>query len=385
MTLHEQPRIERWIDVRGFGLIIGRDALSPQNNNLTAVRILLASSVIWTHSIWSKTGVGGQDQISRLVGQPLSVFAVDGFFFLSGFLVYGSLLRRASVPDFLFARLARLWPALAMSVIGTVIAGAFVTSAPNFAYLGGPTLRFIASNLSLTFASFTLTGVRCGIVLCPVNGSLWTIPWEVRCYLLLAFLWLAGLAQTKPMLYFILPTTLLFAVALHLPDVDSLIERRLGHGAIYFLRLVDRLWVMFALGIAAYLARERFTLRWWPLFPLLVAMIVLNALGREVPHLAQLFTALIVLDVGFLSARRGAISGNWPDYSYGIYVYAFPVMLAVAGFAPSLSASVLAGLTMVVTLPIAALSWHLVERPALALAHRYRGQSAQSRKPMHDQ
>lgn len=354
-------------------MIIDRHALSPANNNLTVVRVSLASAVIWTHSIWNRTGVGGHDQVSGLLGQPLSEFAVDGFFFLSGFLVYGSLIRRASVRDFLLARFARLWPALAVSVLATAFVGFFITRSHGLAYFMGPTLKFIASNLSLTYANFSLTGVDCVQKPCPVNGSLWTIPWEVRCYLLLALFWLSGLARPRLMMVVVLPATFLFAVVMHFPDVDGFVGRHAGHVVIYNLRLIDRLWVMFALGIGAFLARDRFSLRWWPLILLFGALVLLNALGREIPHLAQVATCLLVLNLGFLSARRGAISGNWPDYSYGIYVYAFPVMMALAALVPSLTAPALAGLTLAATLPLAALSWHLVESPALNLAHRYRG------------
>ena len=365
-----------------MGLALG--ALSPQNNNLTATRLLLASAVIWTHSIWNRTGVGSQDQVSVVLGQPLSAFAVDGFFFLSGFLVYGSLLRRASVADFLLARLSRLWPALAVSILLTVIAGALVTRAHGTDYLRGATLKFVASNLSLTVASFNLRDVWCGSKLCTVNGSLWTIPWEVRCYLLLVLLWATGLARKKPMVFIVLPLTLIFAFVMHLPGVDMLIEHRMGHGVIYFLRFADRLWVMFALGIAAYLARDRLYLAWWPLVLLAGALAALNAAGREAPHLAQVFTALLVLNLGFLSARKGAISGDWPDYSYGIYVYAFPMMMGLAAIVPGISASALAGLTFLTTLPLAVLSWHLVESPVLKLAHRYRGNGAPSKRPGND-
>lgn len=362
-------------------MIIDDSVLLPKNNNLTAVRVLLASAVIWTHSIWNRTGVGGEDQVSGLFGQSLSTFAVDGFFFLSGFLVYGSLLRRANVGDFLFARFARLWPALAISVILTVMAGFFLTSSSRSSYLAGATLKFIASNLSLTFASFSLTGVRCGGTLCNVNGSLWTIPWEVRCYLLLAFLSLLGLARPKAMLLLILPATLCFALIMHVPYIEWRLEKLVGHSGFYNLKLIDRLWVMFALGIGAYLARQRMTLRWWPLLPMFGLMIYVNAFGRVIPHLAHVSTALLVLDLGFLSARRGAISGDWPDYSYGIYVYAFPVMMAVAAVGSRLTAPALAGFTLLASLPLAALSWHFLEAPALTLARRFRISKAEKLRP----
>src|SRR3546814_11216625 len=80
----------------------------PHANNLTLVRLVLASSVIYTHCYWALTGRMGEDDLSAFLGAPISVYAVDGFFFLSGFLVFASLQRSSRVGDFLLARGARL-------------------------------------------------------------------------------------------------------------------------------------------------------------------------------------------------------------------------------------------------------------------------------------
>src|SRR3546814_20078222 len=95
---------------------IEESLLRPHANNLTLVRLVLASSVIYTHCYWALTGRMGEDDLSAFLGAPISVYAVDGFFFLSGFLVFASLQRSARVGDFLLARVARLSHALAVSV-----------------------------------------------------------------------------------------------------------------------------------------------------------------------------------------------------------------------------------------------------------------------------
>lgn len=352
-------------------MTIDDHALRATANNLTLLRLVLASAVIWTHSIWRLTGREGVDELSPWLGAPISSFAVDGFFFLSGFLVYASLLRRGSVADFLLARFARLWPGLAVAILGTTIIGYFLAGMPGRAYFGVDTAKFIGGNLSLAFGHYSLTGLRCGAALCNVNGSLWTIPWEVRCYLLLALAFVLGLSRPAMMKAVVLPATLVFAVAMHVPQVSEALSGGLGRGIMYNLMIVDRLWTMFALGIAAFVWRDRIVLCWSGLGALLAVALVSQAV-LPIPHLGGVLTGYAVLCAGFLSARRGAISGNWPDYSYGMYVYAFPVMMAVSAVLPFRSHALLALANAALTLPLAALSWHLVERPALSLVRKRR-------------
>ncbi|MET0269803.1 MAG: acyltransferase [Sphingomonas sp.] len=356
--------------------------LRPEANNLTLVRLVLASAVILTHCYWRTTGIQGADDLSGFLGVPLSVYAVDGFFFLSGFLVYQSLGRRGPA-DFLIARLARLWPALAVAVIGTVLIGLAITTAPASAYLRGDTARFLGGNLSLAFGAYTLTGVQCDGGPCNVNGSLWTLPWEARCYLLLVGLGLTGLAGRRAMLWFVLPATVAFALLWHVPAVQALVRGLAGDGAVYLLDLVDRLWTLFAAGIAASLLRERIRLNWLILLALFAANLLAHRLGLGL-HVRTLFIGYAVLCCGFLSARRGAVSGRWPDYSYGMYIYAFPVMMAIAALWPTRNYLALSAANFLLTLPLAALSWHYVEKPVLDRVKRLRARRAAARPPLGD-
>lgn len=348
--------------------------LKAPANNFTAVRLLLASLVIFTHSYWLTTGTSGKDDLSDILGAPVSVFAVDGFFFLSGFLVYPSLLRLGRASRFLLARLARLWPGLAVSVLLTALAGAFISSVHGLAYLRGDTAKFLATNLTFLVGSFNLTGVTCGAAACPVNGSLWTLPWEARCYLALALLGVLGLAKPDLMKLFVLPATLVGAIVWDIPALQHFVQVHVGHGAVDQLNEADRLWPLFALGAAAYIFRDRLTLSWIVLSGLFVVMLVANRLGVGV-HARALFVGYLVLCLGLLTAKTRSFSGTWPDYSYGMYIYAFPVMMAVHALAPTPSHWVLAAMTFAATLPCAVMSWHFIEKPALGAAKQARAKT----------
>jgi len=352
-------------------MVIDDARLKPDANNLTLVRLVLASAVIVTHCYWSVTGIAGADPLSPWLGVPLSVYAVDGFFFLSGFLVYPSLVRRGRVGDFLLARLARLWPALAVSVVATALVGAAVTSAAPAAYWQGDTARFLLANLSFVQPAYALTAVRCGDAPCNVNGSLWTLPWEARCYLGLALLLAVRLAGRRTMTRLVLPASLLFAVVWDLPGVAMNAERIVGHGVAYALEIGDRLWTLFALGCAASLFRHRIRLSWTVLALLFAANLLAHRIGFGL-HVRAAFVGYAVLCFGFLTVGKRAVSAGWPDYSYGMYIYAFPVMVALAAGWTTHSPLELALATIATTLPLAALSWHGIERPVLERARQRR-------------
>ena len=350
---------------------ISDERLDADANNFTAVRLLLATSVIYTHCYFTTFGVRNADDLSGFLGAPISAYAVDGFFFLSGFLVYPSLLRLRSSVRFLTARFIRLWPGLALCVLLTVLVGAFFTSAPGGAYLGGDTARFILSNLTFTVASYRLTGVECGGEACVLNGSLWTLPWEVRCYVLLAVLGALGLARPTLMKWLVLPLSLVGVLVWDISQVQALARSLLGDGVVYLIGTFDRLWAAFAMGIAAYLFRERIPLSWWVLGVLFLANLAAHAIGVGL-HMRPLLIGYAVLCLGLLTAQRRVFSANWPDYSYGMYIYGYPVMVLIYAFWPAKSHLALALVTMAATVPLAALSWHLVERPALDAHRRYR-------------
>lgn len=345
-------------------MTIDDNRLKPHRNNLTLVRLVLASAVILTHCYWRVHHVGGKDALSDWLGLPMSVYAVDGFFFLSGFLVYGSLRRWAQPAPFMLARLARMMPALIVSVLLTVFVGAFVTRLGWATYLGGETARFIGYNLTLMGGHYSLSGVMCEGRPCVVNGSLWTLHWEMLCYLTLAGLALIGMAGERWMKMLVIPATVAAALLVHLPPIHALLEQMGGRGSLYFVENADRLWTLFTAGIAAQIWRDKIILSW----PALGLLTIVNLLAHHWGvnyHVQTLFIGYAVLCCGFLTARHGAISAHWPDYSYGMYIYAFPGMMLLSGLLRTDNYLWLALCNFVLTLPLAALSWHWVEKPVL--------------------
>jgi peptidoglycan/LPS O-acetylase OafA/YrhL len=298
-------------------MMLGDGALDAKRNDFTLVRFVLASSVIYTHSFWLVRGTSGTDDLSAILGAPVSVYAVDGFFFLSGLLVYPSLLRIGNVGQFILARIARLWPALAVSVLASVLGGLFLTSAAPSDYFGGDTADFIFANLSLMGAAYNLTGVQCGAAPCVINGSLWTLHWEARFYLGLAFLCAVGFSRPQAFTRFFLPGALALALLWDVPTVREAARDLAGVGIVYQIDMLDRLGFAFLLGVAAHIYRDRIKLSWMILALLFAANILAHWLGQGV-HVRAVFMGYAILCFGILFARHGAVSANMPDYSYGI-------------------------------------------------------------------
>jgi len=161
---------------------VGRD------NNFNLMRFIAASLVLLSHS-YALTGVA-QDPLLAVSGMDFGHLAVDIFFVTSGFLVTGSLIKRADVRAFAGARLLRIVPGLLVANVVTVfVIGAIFTSLPLLDYLGKKDLyRFVFDNTILVTGDlrWTLPGVFAdNPIKDAVNGSLWTLPYEVELYGLL--------------------------------------------------------------------------------------------------------------------------------------------------------------------------------------------------------
>ncbi|WP_161499255.1 acyltransferase family protein [Flavipsychrobacter stenotrophus] len=169
-----------------------KEFLVKDNNNLDFIRIICASLVIVGHSYRLNPNPGQRDIIELLTGFTYSgAIAVKIFFFISGLLVTDSLLKRQSIPVFVISRFFRMMPGLLfLLLITTFIVGPIATEYPLGDYFRNTgTYKYIISNFAF-ITNYTLPGVfRHNNLGQTVNGSLWSLRLEVRCYafLLLAF------------------------------------------------------------------------------------------------------------------------------------------------------------------------------------------------------
>ncbi len=330
--------------------------LLTRDNNLNLIRALAAIAVLVSHAYPITRGAGAEQPLQMSVGFPLGHLAVLVFFAISGFLVTASFDRRISVSQFVTARFARLFPGLAVSVLLVALAmGPLTTDLPLARYFtDSGTLTFIIRNILTYPTQYWLPGVFTENPYPTVEGSIWTLAYEVACYAAVVFAGMAGLFRH--------PLAATAAIVALLAVGETLDQA--GIGTFYQLDQFMTLSQPFALGMIAYLWRDRL-----PVSAAALALLVaLAAVLRGTPLFDACAVAALSYGTMFAALRpAGPIRAynRIGDYSYGIYLYAFPVqgmtVWALGDQTPL--QNILTALPL--TLAFAVLSWHFVERPAL--------------------
>jgi peptidoglycan/LPS O-acetylase OafA/YrhL len=172
------------------------------------MRLILASAVILTHS-FMVTGTSAQ-AVALWYSDYRAVFGLilPMFFALSGFLVAGSLERNKSLVSFLGLRAIRLVPALALEVtLSALILGPLLTTMQLHDYFISPLFSHYFLNI-IGDIHYHLPGLfNKNPVGSKVNSQLWTIPFELLCYISLAFIAFLGIAARRNMLALLLITS----------------------------------------------------------------------------------------------------------------------------------------------------------------------------------
>ena len=331
-----------------------------RDNNFDFLRFFLASLVIFSHSFAVLySGLASYDPLLRWThGQAaFGGLAVDGFFLVSGFLITKSWVRSKTARDYFEKRALRILPALAVVLLVTVLViGPLATTLPLGAYFRNPHtwtyLGFMGTvNLHRTDR---LPGVFADNPLpWRVNGSLWTIRLEVICYLMVAALG-ALRVYRRPR-----AVLLLTALAAALLGAGS---RLLGLG-----EFADsfRVLVFFLVGMTFYLYRDSVPHTRGLLLASLAGIGAAGLLG-VLNYVLPVLGAYCLFYAAF-SPRLGLTRFAKPgDFSYGLYLYAFPVQqLLVTHFRPYWTAGTLTLAAFAAAGLCAVLSWNLVEKPFL--------------------
>ncbi len=339
--------------------------LAGRDNNLNAIRMAAAAAVLVSHA-WPIT-LALADPLFGLTGQTGGNFAVAVFFGLSGLLIARSFDRRRHLAHFILARLLRIYPALVLVLLITVIAGVFLTHLPTNDYASDPsTWRYIPHNLRLYFPQYALPGVFADNPYgSAINGSLWTLFYEVACYgavVVIGFLgalrnrWLAlGVMALAIVFHFVWPQ--IEDAGLPLPALLAI-----------WLGPFSRLSLPFMLGTFAYVWREHIplsgriaVLMWLP-----VPFLAETGLMASFITLALLYTTFWV---GLVPKGRALAYNRLGDYSYGAYIYAFPVQQWLVWLFPGMGPLTNIVLALPVTLVMAVMSWNLIEARAIAAAN----------------
>jgi peptidoglycan/LPS O-acetylase OafA/YrhL len=350
-------------------------------NNFDFVRVLLATTVVFHHSYLVYDGNIYRDPLWIWSDHQLSsgTWAVNFFFAISGFLISQSWERDPQYVRFLQNRIFRIYPAfIAVSLLGALL----------FAPLGrGWPTAFLAywSEIRPRGLLFMIATLRESI-LPPtfmslpfpntLNLSLWSISYEFVCYQLLPLAALMGAGAKPVRILGIFATVLVLNIAHHhayqIYNVTGKIDLQIipYYPAAYYERLLnlEHLLLPFTAGMCFYSYRHHVPRsRLGLLFSLLVLVVTLRSgVGFE---MAQAVFGTYVL-LYFIFQQHVSLHGfaKFGDFSYGIYLYGWPILQLLLLYARvPLTVWSLFTWTMSLVLPIAALSWHLIEKPALRL------------------
>jgi peptidoglycan/LPS O-acetylase OafA/YrhL len=128
-----------------------------------------------------------------------------------------------------------------------------------------------------------------------------------------------------------------------------------------------RMIYMFFTGATFYVLKEHITLS-RRVFLVALAALLLSAFHREVFYVVyNIVLAYILFWIAYVPGGFIRAFNRLGDYSYGTYIYAFPVTQSFLALMPGVRVPVLILLSAVVTLTLASLSWHLIEKRALSL------------------
>ena len=332
-------------------------------NNLDFMRFAAAMAVLISHCypLFDKSRV---DPVQELTGwQTLGGLAVDVFFIISGFLIAQSWSRDPNAIRFLKRRALRILPALyAFFLIGTFIAGPILTALPFSAYFSAANISSFLGQFGIFWLLTSLPGVfdhnpYPGYF----DGSLWSIRVEVACYAAAVLFGVSGLFSRKWAVTAVAALTFgLYVYCIYFapaPHVFLNME----------LRMSADVTAYFFAGAALYF--------WWPQIPRLhgaYAMMIFAigvALGGfNLPVVFHLVLPLLIMSMAFHPTARLSKFGGTGDYSYGIYIYAYPITQTIMYlFGQSITLPGLMLLSTAATLLCAFLSWHFIEKPSLAL------------------
>lgn len=350
-------------------------------NSFGFLRLLFASLVIVSHTPEIYDGDRDRELLSIAFGTiSFGDLAVDAFFVISGYLITSSFINSSSSRSYMTKRLARIYPGF---LFATIICLVIVQPFGGGTFVNSGRLWVVAMARAIMLQSPDGGTVFGGTYYAALNGPMWTVAYEFKCYLfVLVFGWL-GLFSRPGWIIAITASLITFSTVfvadyspaivdytLRSPPKTILFDDLLNVVVGDFGRLV-RLSAVFFVGCSYFLFRDK--LRFTPLNLALAALGLSGSLFAL--HFAHAGTAIFGGFLILAAAKRvggGALqtinSNN--DISYGVYLYAWPTAKLLLWWVPGIPMVLLGFVTFGVACLCGWFSWHFVERPAMAIVRR---------------
>jgi peptidoglycan/LPS O-acetylase OafA/YrhL len=320
--------------------------------NLTAVRIFLASIVTLSHC-YPLTGTR----------EPLAAYAknisggeigVIGFFFISGYLVTQSYQRDSIFFHFLYNRFLRIWPAFIVALFSGIFLASFANQATPGVFFNEAKKYFSESLLIINGVRVTIPQVFNDLPNPAINGSLWTLPSEVRLYLFVAILGVSGILLKRRTLNLVLLCVFTFLFL----NSEKFLEIWKSANALVIFPVVAFLLGMGACMNVGENGRKRIAL-------LLYGLAILSLVFGEMRMSYTFIICCVVFYVGFCPTSFHLPCKH--DISYGIDIYSFPIQQFIIWKSGIRSPLFLFLTAFPIICLLSFLSWKFVEKPFLNL------------------
>lgn len=338
-----------------------------KNNNFDFLRVLFALFVVIAHSY----PLSGSSITNQLIYQwtngqiELSNIGLNGFFIISGYLIFKSLERCTTIYNYLWKRILRLFPALFIVLLLTILLAPLVYENQIAYNKNNEVLTYLPRNLSLYNLQFGINGIfESNPHPKAINGSLWTICYEFTLYLILSVLFFIKSRYIRLSILLIGFIFMLFCY-------NFLMEK---YGAIYIFGM--QVLHFFNLGTffiaGSLLAVVNFEIIKYKFFAFVfIFILVLIALHFNLyDHIKHILLTLLVLLFGLMAINPIDKINVIGDISYGVYIYSFPIQQTLM-YCLKLNTIALIISSVLISILFGYFSWHLIEKRMLILKNKF--------------
>jgi peptidoglycan/LPS O-acetylase OafA/YrhL len=323
---------------------------NSRNNNFDFIRSIAAVMVIFSHSFTLALGDNRNEWLSVLTHKQVTfgTIAVSIFFVVSGYLITQSYDKSKNIIKFIKARALRIIPALiAVVIMSTFILGPFITKLSMYQYFTCKETYGYLRAIFIFKMPYTLPGVFCDNPYPnAVNGSLWTLVTEAKCYIITGGLGALKLLRKQVILIIFIGIYLLmffnYSYSLYL-------------------------FTCFFIGSLLYMYREK--IRICNLYLILsIIFLIIGGMFGFLKLIFPLFGGYLVIDLAFNQKLNLHNFSKYGDFSYGLYIYAFPIQQLIVYISKyNINTYLLFLIALPIILIFSVLSWFIIEKPCLKL------------------
>lgn len=341
-----------------------------KNNFFDELRFILATMVIYVHSFALLYGEGKIEPFTRVSNYQLGLgsLAVYCFFILSGFFMIQSLESNNSLLHYARNRILRILPAFYISLLISLVIYVFITGGFVFAFFDGSPLNFIfkAMTFHLFGYAWTISNLYPNNPLVDaVNGSMWTLKHEIALYALLPMI--IFIMHNKRILLAVFYFSVLILAISNISSNFLLINIPCCAAWVFSVNELQSFTVFssyFFAGTILFKFREKILVSKRIVLSCL-AFIILGVFFGNLKLILLLVLPYFIIVIG--SILRLKLFSRFGDYSYGMYIYAFPVQQTLVHYYGHMfNVTTFFATSFIVTLFLSIISWHCFEKKILS-------------------